>query len=116
MVIAHAGDPRRNRTLLTDRQIESLITEGLDGLEVWHRGNPSEQRERLLTIAAPARPAGDWRMPIGIGKGKPNALGENLTSDETVQEIINRGVRLSKESSKAENKKPKRNHRRVIEI
>ena len=35
------------------------------------------------------------------GKGKPNALGENLTSDETVQEIINRGVRLSKESSKA---------------
>ena len=51
VVIAHAGDPRRNRTLLTDRQIESLITEGLDGLEVWHRGNPSEQRERLLTIA-----------------------------------------------------------------
>ena len=100
MVIAHAGDPRRNRTLLTDRQIESLITEGLDGLEVWHRGNPSEQRERLLTIARRhdllVTGGSDWH-----GKGKPNALGENLTSDETVQEIINRGVRLSKESSKA---------------
>ena len=33
----------------------------------------------------------DWH-----GKGKPNALGENLTDDETVQEIINRGVLLSK--------------------
>lgn len=100
VVIAHAGDPRRNRTLLTDRQIESLITEGLDGLEVWHRGNPSEQRERLLTIARRhdllVTGGSDWH-----GKGKPNALGENLTSDEAVQEIINRGVLLSKESSKA---------------
>ena len=95
VVIAHAGDPRRNRTLLTDRQIESLITEGLDGLEVWHRGNPPEQRERLLAIANRhdllVTGGSDWH-----GKGKPNALGENLTDDETVQEIINRGVRLSK--------------------
>jgi len=95
VVIAHAGDPRRNRTLLTDRQIESLITEGLDGLEVWHRGNPPEQRERLLAIARRhdllVTGGSDWH-----GKGKPNALGENLTDDETVQEIINRGVLLSK--------------------
>ena len=95
VVIAHAGDPRRNRTLLTDRQIESLITEGLDGLEVWHRGNPPEQRERLLAIANRhdllVTGGSDWH-----GKGKPNALGENLTDDETVQEIINRGVLLSK--------------------
>ena len=76
------------------------IRDSLDGLEVWHRGNPSEQRERLLTIARRhdllVTGGSDWH-----GKGKPNALGENLTSDETVQEIINRGVRLSKESSKA---------------
>ena len=95
VVIAHAGDPCRNRTLLTDRQIESLITEGLDGLEVWHRGNPPEQRERLLAIARRhdllVTGGSDWH-----GKGKPNALGENLTDDETVQEIINRGVLLSK--------------------
>ena len=78
---------------------KKTITEGLDGLEVWHRGNPSEQRERLLTIARRhdllVTGGSDWH-----GKGKPNALGENLTDDETVQEIINRGVRLSKESSK----------------
>lgn len=74
--------PRRNRTLLTDRQIESLITEGLDGLEVWHRGNPSEQRERLLTIARRhdllVTGGSDWH-----GKGKPNALGR--TSPATKQ-------------------------------
>jgi predicted metal-dependent phosphoesterase TrpH len=47
ILIAHAGDVSRNRRLLSDDQIEALISEGLDGLEVWHRGNSPEQRERL---------------------------------------------------------------------
>ncbi len=90
VVVAHAGDLRRNTTLLSDQQIENLIKEGLDGLEVWHRGNPNEQRERLLTIALKhdllVTGGSDWH-----GKGKPNLLGENLTSNETVAEIIRRG-------------------------
>ncbi len=93
IVIAHAGDPQRNRNLLSDRQIGRLIDEGLDGLEVWHRGNPPEQRERLLGIAVKhdllVTGGSDWH-----GKGKPNKLGENLTDDATIREILRRGVRL----------------------
>ncbi len=100
VVIAHAGGPPAQSDI-TDRPANRISHHRrLGRLEVWHRGNPSEQRERLLTIARRhdllVTGGSDWH-----GKGKPNALGENLTSDETVQEIINRGVLLSKESSKA---------------
>lgn len=74
ILIAHAGDVSRNRRLLSDDQIEALISEGLDGLEVWHRGNSPEQRERLLTICRRHQllvtGGSDWH-----GKGKPNKLG-----------------------------------------
>ena len=90
-VVAHAGDPSRNRTLLTDDQIARLAAEGLDGLEVWHRGNPPEQRERLLALARRhhllVTGGSDWH-----GAGKPNRLGENLTDDATVAEIVRRGA------------------------
>lgn len=91
VVIAHAGDRSRNRRLLSDAQIETLIGEGLDGLEVWHRGNPPEQRERLLAIAEAhgllVTGGSDWH-----GAGKPNVLGENLTDDATVRRIVERGA------------------------
>lgn len=91
ILIAHAGDVSRNRRLLSDDQIEALISEGLDGLEVWHRGNSPEQRERLLTICRRHQllvtGGSDWH-----GKGKPNKLGENLTDEATVEEIVHRGV------------------------
>ena len=94
VVAAHAGDPQRNRRLLSDEQLDAMIADGLDGLEVWHRGNPPEQRERLLTIAARhdllVTGGSDWH-----GKGKPNGLGENLTDDDTVREILHWGVDLS---------------------
>lgn len=91
ILIAHAGDLSRNRRLLSDEQIEALIAEGLDGLEVWHRGNLPEQRERLLGICARyhllVTGGSDWH-----GKGKPNLLGENLTDEATVAEIVRRGA------------------------
>ena len=91
VVIAHAGDLSRNRRLLSDKQIERLIDEGLDGLEVWHRGNPPEQRERLLAIANAhgllVTGGSDWH-----GAGKPNTLGENLTDEGTVRRIVERGA------------------------
>lgn len=89
-VIAHAGDIRRNKVLLNNSQLEQLADEGLDGLEVWHRGNDQFQRERLLDIAQRKNllvtGGSDWH-----GKGKPNKLGENLTDDKTVREIFKRG-------------------------
>ncbi|TPF85707.1 hypothetical protein BW13_09175 [Bifidobacterium sp. UTCIF-37] len=90
-IIAHPGDLSRNPRLLSDEQIERLVDEGLDGLEVWHRGNPPEQRERLLAIARRRHllvtGGSDWH-----GAGKPNRLGENLTDDATVHEIVRRGA------------------------
>ncbi|KFJ08083.1 PHP domain-containing protein [Bifidobacterium tsurumiense] len=90
-VIAHAGDPMRNRRLLSDAQIETLIDEGLDGLEVWHRGHDEFQRRRLLGIAKRhdllVTGGSDWH-----GAGKPNVLGECLTDDDTVKEIVARGA------------------------
>lgn len=90
-VVAHAADPSRNRVLLDDGQIARLVDEGLDGLEVWHRGNPPEQRARLLALARRYRllvtGGSDWH-----GAGKPNALGEGLTDDDTVAEIVRRGA------------------------
>lgn len=90
-VIAHAGDPGRNRVLLSDARIERLADEGLGGIEVWHRGNPPEQRERLLALAGRlgllVTGGSDWH-----GAGKPNRLGECLTDDDTVAEIIRRGA------------------------
>jgi predicted metal-dependent phosphoesterase TrpH len=90
-VIAHPADASRNRILLSDHQIKLLVDEGLDGLEIWHRGNSSEQRRRLLTLAEKydllVTGGSDWH-----GDGKPNKLGENLTDEQTVATIVGRGA------------------------
>lgn len=91
VILAHAGDRRRNDTLLSDAQIETLVSKGLDGLEVWHRGNEDDQRQRLLGLAERydllVTGGSDWH-----GAGKPNTLGENLTDEATVAEIVKRGT------------------------
>lgn len=90
-IIAHAGDASRNRRLLSDERIAALADEGLAGLEVWHRGNAPEQRVRLLDLAQRfgllVTGGSDWH-----GTGKPNKLGENLTDEATVEEIVRRGA------------------------
>ena len=90
-VVAHAGDHSRNSTLLSDDAIRDLAAEGFGGVEVWHRQNPPEQRSRLLALAEECSllvtGGSDWH-----GKGKPNQVGENLTDDATVREIVRRGA------------------------
>ncbi|OZG52625.1 phosphatase [Pseudoscardovia radai] len=87
VVVAHAGDRSRNRQLLSDERLEELIDAGLDGIEVYHRGNLPDQRRRLKDIADShgliVTGGSDWH-----GAGKPNPLGENLTSDESVQRLV----------------------------
>ncbi|KAA8818829.1 PHP domain-containing protein [Bifidobacterium vespertilionis] len=91
VIVAHAGAEMRNPVLLSDDQIESLVDEGLDGLEVWHRDNSPAQRRRLLAICERrnllATGGSDWH-----GRGKPNRLGENVTDDGTVRRIVQRGA------------------------
>ncbi|KFI65257.1 PHP domain-containing protein [Bifidobacterium cuniculi] len=90
-VVAHAADPSRNRRLLSRERIEHLAGEGLDGLEVWHRGNPVEGRRMLLDVAERCgllvTGGSDWH-----GAGKPNVMGEFVTDDATVREIVRRGT------------------------
>lgn len=90
-VIAHAADPSRNPRVLNDGELDGLADAGLDGIEVWHRGNPPEERTRLLELARRRQllvtGGSDWH-----GSGKPNRLGEFLTDDATVREIVSRGA------------------------
>ena len=51
VIIAHPGAVNRNVTLLSDSQIETLIEEGLDGLEVWHRAGASAAGHRRIGLA-----------------------------------------------------------------
>lgn len=92
VVIAHPADPSRNRVLLSDNQIISFAQYGLDGLEVYHRGNSQDQRRRLLALARKCdllvTGGSDWH-----GLGKPNRLGEETTSSDVVSEILSRGFK-----------------------
>lgn len=80
-VLAHPGAEGRGR-VLTERDIGELARAGLVGLEIDHRDNPDAQRERLAVIAERMglvrTGASDYH-----GEGKPNRLGENLTSEES---------------------------------
>jgi 3',5'-nucleoside bisphosphate phosphatase len=85
-VLAHPGAAGRDRVLGED-VIAELIDEGLFGLEVYHRENTPDGRERVAELAA--------RFDLAVtgssdyhGSGKPNRLGENTTSPEVVERII----------------------------
>jgi predicted metal-dependent phosphoesterase TrpH len=90
-VIAHplGGAPDNlNRGDLPQEHFEKLIAGGLAGFEVFHREVPQVAREWLLGLA-------DKHDLIVTGSsdyhgehGKPNRLGENSTSPEMLQRII----------------------------
>lgn len=91
VVVAHAGATARNPELLSDAQIETLIAEGLDGLEIWHRDNFRVQQHRLSRIARDHHlimtGGSDWH-----GKGKPNLLGENTAPGNVAAAIVKQGI------------------------
>ncbi|MEZ5190897.1 MAG: PHP domain-containing protein [Schumannella sp.] len=88
-VIAHPGGRGPDR-LLTDARVRTLIDAGLFGLEVEHRDNPASTHERWVDLATRfglvMTGASDYH-----GSGKPNRLGENLTSPEAYAAILARG-------------------------
>ena len=87
-VIAHPADYSRNLVILSDSQIEHYASVGLNGLEVYHRGNSLTQRQRLLELAKDLNllvtGGSDWH-----GSGKPNKIGEETTSCNVVSKILN---------------------------
>ncbi|MDR2567250.1 MAG: PHP domain-containing protein [Bifidobacteriaceae bacterium] len=88
-VLAHPGATGRQR-IVGDDGIGQMVEAGLAGLEVYHRDNPPEQRERLKALAEKlgllTTGASDYH-----GAGKPNRLGENLTDPETLAAILGQG-------------------------
>jgi len=91
-VLAHPAT--RGREAVVDEEgIRMLVDAGLAGLEVGHRENTPEGRERLLELAAEheliVTGSSDYH-----GTGKPNRLAENTTEPEAFARLIalTRGV------------------------
>jgi len=84
-VFAHPVASSRGR-IVGERTYRDMIDAGLLGLEVEHRDNPQEGRAFLRGLAAEhgllMTGSSDYH-----GAGKPNLLGENLTSPEVLARI-----------------------------
>lgn len=99
-VLAHPGSVTRDDDLPLEL-LESLVAAGLDGLEVHHREHDAAERARLLDFAR----SHDLLVTGGSdfhGTGKDNALAENLTAPEVLEEIAARatsGTRILRPSS-----------------
>lgn len=85
-VFAHPAASHRGTTV-DDSVIGELAAAGLAGIEVDHRDNPPEARERLRGIAKElgllVTGASDYH-----GTGKPNHLGENSTDPEVFAALV----------------------------
>jgi predicted metal-dependent phosphoesterase TrpH len=85
-VLAHPATHGRYR-VIEERAIAELVDAGLFGLEIYHRDNTEDGKERLHELARKydlvVTGSSDYH-----GEGKPNRLGENTTSPEALERII----------------------------
>ncbi|PJJ71606.1 hypothetical protein CLV46_1155 [Diaminobutyricimonas aerilata] len=89
-VIAHPGVPGVQR-VLDDAELRRLVDAGLFGLEVYHRDNPPQARDRLLKAARKYGLAVTGSSDYH-GTGKPNRPGENTTEPEVLDRILAAGT------------------------
>ena len=89
-VFAHPVASARGR-IVGERTYHEMIDAGLAGVEVYHRDNPEEGREFLRRLAKThgllVTGSSDYH-----GAGKPNLLGENVTSPEDFARIEELGT------------------------
>jgi predicted metal-dependent phosphoesterase TrpH len=89
-VLAHPATHGKYRPM-DDAVIRTLADAGLFGLEVHHRDNTEAGKARLLVLAKKygleVTGASDYH-----GAGKPNRLGENTTSSEVLDKLLERGT------------------------
>ena len=89
-VFAHPVASGRGR-IVGERTYQEMIDAGLAGLEIYHRDNPEEGRAFLRKLADRhgllVTGSSDYH-----GAGKPNRLGENLTSPEVFARIEELGT------------------------
>jgi hypothetical protein len=85
-VFAHPAAEKRGVTVGEDT-IHAMAAAGLAGLEVDHRDNAPEARERLRGLAGElgllVTGSSDYH-----GTGKPNRLGENTTDPEVLEALL----------------------------
>jgi predicted metal-dependent phosphoesterase TrpH len=85
-VLAHPATGGVER-IMPEAQLSELVDAGLFGLEIDHRGNTEEGRERLHELAKRyglrVTGSSDYH-----GDGKPNRLGENQTDPRVLSDII----------------------------
>lgn len=89
-VLAHPATHGRYR-VMTDDTIAELVDAGLAGLEIHHRDNTDDGKQRLYELAEKfdliVTGSSDYH-----GTGKPNRLAENSTAPEALARIIERGT------------------------
>jgi len=89
-VLAHPATHGRYR-VIEERAVKELVDEGLFGLEIHHRDNTEDGKERLFELAAKfglvVTGSSDYH-----GLGKPNRLAENTTSPEALEAIVAAGT------------------------
>nr|WP_239537240.1 PHP domain-containing protein [Arthrobacter roseus] len=89
-VFAHPAASLRGR-VVTEHTMNEMIDAGLAGLEIDHRDNSDEGKEKLRGIADEhgllVTGSSDYH-----GAGKPNLLGENLTSADVLAHIEELGT------------------------
>jgi predicted metal-dependent phosphoesterase TrpH len=89
-VFAHPVASARGR-IVGEQTYQEMIDAGLAGLEIYHRDNPEEGREFLRGLAQAhgllITGSSDYH-----GAGKPNLLGENVTSPEVLARIEELGT------------------------
>jgi 3',5'-nucleoside bisphosphate phosphatase len=88
-VLAHPAT-RGVADLVSEARLLQLIEAGLFGLELDHRENKDEPTRRLIELATrhglAVTGSSDYH-----GSGKPNRLGENTTSPEVLERMIEAG-------------------------
>ncbi len=89
-VIAHPG-ARGPNGLLTDDRLRALVDAGLFGLEAHHRdnvhGDSKKWEAKARQFGVVVTGSSDYH-----GEGKPNRLGENTTSREVYEQIVEQGT------------------------
>jgi predicted metal-dependent phosphoesterase TrpH len=89
-VLAHPATHGRS-AIVSEAELKALVEAGLFGLEVEHRENTPEGKERLYALAEKygleVTGSSDYH-----GEGKPNRLAENTTSLEVLERLIARAT------------------------
>ena len=89
-VLAHPATHGRYR-VIEESAIAELVDAGLAGLEIHHRDNTVDGKRWLFELADKfdliVTGSSDYH-----GAGKPNRLGENRTSPESLERIVERGT------------------------